>query len=247
MQGIAGSKRPRGGVGPRTGGGSRQRALALFPGMAAAAPGMGLRLAGTAVAVGVFAEFSAACGVDVSHLACAADDGELHGDRSWELAVVATEVAAVIVLRQILLAGREESVHELAARVGSGALGVNVLPVRWLLHTSLMRPASRELVRRRAEVGELRPFRVPVYSALHSGCVEGPLEGWRLLVEHHFRPDRFDRAFEAATGDGLVRCVELGPAGTLERAVRWLGRPGVEVETFPGGAPDRVRERKARC
>jgi malonyl CoA-acyl carrier protein transacylase len=146
----------------------------------------------------------------------------------------------VIVPRQILLVGTEKPGHELAARVGPGALGVKVLPVRWLLHTSLMKPVSHELAPRRAEVGELQPVRNPVYSAPHGGRIEDPLEGWRLLVEHLFRPQHFDRAFEAATGDGLVRCVELGSAGTLERR-------GVEVETLPGGAPDRVRERKAGC
>lgn len=306
--------------------GAQQGSLPLFPGMAAAASGMGLRLAGQAAADGVFAEFSAASGVGVARLACAADDGELHRDRSWELAVVATEfaaaeayraaggkvaaslgfsigayaaplcagavsidqvvtmidivleaslelegrfamlavvgtsaqeleglcrpgeaeVAAVLVSGQTLVADREGPVHDLEARVRAVALSVKELPVRRPLHTSPMKPVARELERRRAEVGELRPFRIPVYSALHGGRIEDPLEGWRLLVEHLFRPQRFVRAFDAAQGDGLVRCAELGPGGTIERAVRWLGRPAVEVETFPG-EPDRGPRRKTRC
>lgn len=69
-------------------------ALALFPGMAAAFPGMGQTLAGVPAADRAYAEFSEVSGADVAGLACRASEGELLADRSWELAVVATEAAA---------------------------------------------------------------------------------------------------------------------------------------------------------
>jgi pimaricinolide synthase PimS1 len=159
----------------------------------------------------------------------------------------AVELAAVIAPGQFLIAGREDAVRELGERVEHVALKVKALSVRWPLHTSLMKPVASELERRREEVGQLRPLRHPVYSALHGGRIESPQEAWRLLVEHLFLCQRFDRAFQAARDQGVARYVQLGPGGTLERAVRWLDRGEVEVETFPA-SPARVRPgRKMRC
>jgi len=291
--------------------------LALFPGMAAAFPGMGRPLAGRPAAARVFAEFGRWSRLDVAGAAAKATAEELFRDRTWELAVVATQaaalaawqeagnavaaslgfsigayaallsagalsveqavaiidvvleasrrlpgryamaaltgtapdtvapllqpgrtdVAAVVAPGQLLIAGTEADVRALAETLTPEALGVRVLAVRWPLHTPLMLPVAEELERRRDRLGGLRPFRHPVYSALHGGRIETPEEGWRLLVDHLYRPQRFDLAFAAARSDGLRRCVELGPAGALKRAVRWLARDEVAVEAFPGGAP----------
>lgn len=142
------------------------------------------------------------------------------------------ELAAVIVPGQLLIAREESAVAELAAAVAPVALKVKPLLVRRPLHTSLMGPAAEALERQHGLIGQLRPFRHPVYSAVHAGRLSAPEEGWRLLVEHLSRPQRFDLAFDAARRDGHVRCVELGPCGTLERAVRFQGRDEAEIECF---------------
>jgi [acyl-carrier-protein] S-malonyltransferase len=301
--------------------GGSKGTLALFPGMAAAFPGMGRPLIALEGAEATYAAFARASGVDVAALACTANEEDLFRDRSWELAVVATEAAALnawlasgrgaaaslgfsigvyaallaagaidieqvvgmidVVLEaclklhgrfsmlavfgaplekvlrlcrlghtelaavmqpsQFLIAGREEAVQALAGAVDSLALKVTTLSVRWPLHTSLMRPVAEVLGRSRAGLGRLRPLCLPVYSALHGGRIETPEEGWRLLVENLFCPQRFDLAFEAARRAGLRHCVEFGPGGTLERTVRWLGRDRIEVEAFPAVAQDRRR------
>jgi acyl transferase domain-containing protein len=291
--------------------------VALFPGMAAAFPGMGRPLNGLGAAERTFAAFSGASGADVSGAACTAAAEALFRDRTWELAVVATEAAALaawnasggrvaaslgfsigayaalmsagavtveqvvamvdIVLDasrrlpdrfamvavsgsspvevsrflrrgeaelaavtqpgQLLLAGREDAMRELAERIAPTVLAVRFLPVHWPLHTSLMLLVSRELEDRRRQVGPLRRLRHPVYSAIDGGRIETPEGGWRLLVDHLHRPQRFDLAFEAVRSDGLSDFVEFGPAGTLSRAVRWLTRGELAVAAFPGAAP----------
>ncbi len=155
------------------------------------------------------------------------------------------EVSAVVVPGQVLIAGAEAAVRALAERLAPDVLRIRLLPVRWPLHTSLMRGVSDELERRWTRIGGLRPFRHPVYSAMHGGRIETPEEGWRLLVDHLHRPQRFDLAFAAALADGVGRCVEFGPGGTLSGAVRWMARDEIEVETFPTGGP-RERTRTVR-
>jgi acyl transferase domain-containing protein len=151
------------------------------------------------------------------------------------------ELAAVMLPSQFLIAGREQAVQTLAGAVDSLALKVTTLSLRWPLHTSLMVPVAEELERSRARLGRLRRFRLPVYSALHGGRIETPEEGWQLLVEHLYRPQRFDLAFQAAWRDGLRHCIEFGPGGSMERAVRWTGHDQVEVEVFPEVAARRRR------
>jgi acyl transferase domain-containing protein len=68
---------------------------APFPGMATAFPGMGRPLIGVEGVEATCAAFARASGVDVAALACTADEEELFRDRSWGLAMVATEVAAL--------------------------------------------------------------------------------------------------------------------------------------------------------
>ncbi len=58
-------------------------------------PGMGRRVAHIPAARAVLEEFAAASRVDIVSLVCDAGERELFADRSWELAVVATEAAAL--------------------------------------------------------------------------------------------------------------------------------------------------------
>jgi len=62
--------------------------------MAAATPGMGRPLARNRAAQAVFDEFRRTSGTDVGRLVAGAGDAELFADRAWELAIVATEIAA---------------------------------------------------------------------------------------------------------------------------------------------------------
>jgi len=157
------------------------------------------------------------------------------------------ELSGVVVPGQLLIAGAESAVAAVAEAVEPVALRVKRLSVRWPLHTSLMRPVAAALDRQRSLIGQLRPFRHPVYSAFDAGRLSAPEEGWRLLVEHLCRPQRFDLAFEAARRDGYAHCLELGPCGTLERAVRFLSRDEVEVECFPTASVPLRRRAVSRC
>lgn len=54
-----------------------------------------------------------------------------------------------------------------------------------------------------------------------------------LLVRRPLHTSLMGPAAEALERrDGHVRCVELGPCGTLERAVRFQGRDEAEIECF---------------
>jgi acyl transferase domain-containing protein len=140
---------------------------------------------------------------------------------------------------------RRVALAEFAKAVAPVALKVRPLSMRWPLHTSLMGPVAEALEHHHSLIGRLRPFRHPVYCAVHAGRLSAPEEGWRLRVDHLSRPQRFDLAFEAARRDGHADCVEPGPCGTLEHAVRFLDRDEVEIECFPtASAP--VRRRTVR-
>ncbi len=304
----------------------RVRVLALFPGMAAVEPAMARPLAADPEGARVLARFGAASGCDVARLACAAPDDELRADRAWELATVATEVAACAVHRahggavagalgfsigayaalesagalateqivamvdvvleaslalpgryamaaltgpdlaavaarcrpgavevsavltpgQTIVAGAESAVAELGARVAPRALRVTPLAVRWPLHTSLMRTVAERLARARGAIGDLRPLRHPVYSALDGARITDPREGWELLVQHLVHPQRFDLALPAALADGYARVVELGPGSTLARLARRVGGGAVSVDPSPAAA-GRAPVRGGRC
>jgi hypothetical protein len=116
------------------------------------------------------------------------------------------------------------------------ALTVRALGVRRPLITSLMRPVSVELERRRRLVGTLLPPGYPDYSAVDGGRVATPEEGWRLLVDHLHRPQHFDSAPGDARAEGHSTFVALEPAGTLERAARSLGGDEVAVAARSGAA-----------
>lgn len=285
-------------------------ALALFPGLAAVAPGMGRELCRHAASRATFDQFASLSGLDVTHLVTDASDEELRRDRNWEVAAVATqlasldafrgargvvrgslgfsigayaalasagvvtikqivrvidlvlegchelngryamasilgctddvlagavrpggaEVSAVLTPGNVLVAGTEDAVGSLCERVAPKALRVARLSVRWPLHTTLMRPVAELLRGRRAEVTGLAEPSHAVFSALHGRVLGSSGEAWELLVDHLWRPQRFDEAFNAAAKEGFDTYVELGPGATLATAVRWMTRGAIHVE-----------------
>lgn len=72
--------------------------LALFPGLTAATPQMGRDLVAGAGGL-VCRAFSRASGIDVGSLAAETGAAELLADRAWELATIATEMAATAACR----------------------------------------------------------------------------------------------------------------------------------------------------
>jgi [acyl-carrier-protein] S-malonyltransferase len=68
--------------------------LGLFPGLAAAAPGMARPWLSSAAARDALDAFSSVSRLDIRWLACDAPAEVLKRDRSWEVATVATQVAA---------------------------------------------------------------------------------------------------------------------------------------------------------
>jgi acyl transferase domain-containing protein len=141
-------------------------------------------------------------------------------------------LAAVITPSQTLLAGPQAAVGRAVAGLATRALRIQTLDVRWPLHTAWMGPARERLTGVRASLGGFHEPARTVYSALHGRRLDGAEECWELLTGHLTAVQRFDVAFAAARADGFARCVELGPGGTLTRAVRWLARDEVTVSRF---------------
>lgn len=170
-------------------------ALALYPGMAAAFPGMGRALADNPAAKRVLAEFSGASGEDISRLVLEAGESELHSDRAWELAVVATEVAAFEAFcaeGRVVSGALGFSIGAYAALLGAGMFKVHQV----VTMIDIVLEASRRLPGRYAmvaitgpsidEVGELcRSGAVEVSSVLGQGpvIVAGDLAATERLVE----------------------------------------------------------------
>ena len=66
-------------------------------------------------------------------------------------------------------------------------------------------------------------------------------------MERFSCPQRFDLAFDASRRDREAHCVELGPCGTLERAIRFLGRDKVEIECFPTASAPVLQRTVRQC
>lgn len=134
------------------------------------------------------------------------------------------EVAGRLAPGQTLVAGPARDLASFRDAVGSRALRVVVLDVRWPLHTSHMEPAARRLESIRARLGPFGTPRVPVYSLYHGASIHSVDQAWELLVGHLCHEQRLDLAFGACAADGFRQFVELGPGETLSGAARWVMR-----------------------
>jgi acyl transferase domain-containing protein len=164
--------------------------------------------------------------------AMAAVSGVAAPDAAAAAEAAGAALAAVITPAQTLLAGPQAAVARAVAGLAARALRVTTLEVRWPLHTAWMAPARDRLAAARPGLGDLREPALAVYSALHGRRLHSAGECWELLTGHLTAVQRFDAAFAAARNDGFAHCVELGPGGTLTRAVRWLARDEVTVSPF---------------
>ena len=97
------------------------------------------------------------------------------------------------------------------------------------------------------ETGPLRPFRNPVYSAVPAGGLPARRRGggfwWNSSVGLNASPS----PPMLCAGNGHADCVELGPCGTLERAIRFLCRDEVEIECFPTASAPVLQHTVRQC
>jgi len=187
------------------------RPLALFPGMAAAEPGMARELAAHPSGARVLAEFGAESGVDVRSLACEAGAAELLADRSWELAVVATESAAAEVHRAEggeIGAALGFSIGAYAALRSAGAVSVAqvVAMVDVVLEASLGLPGRYAMV---AVTG-------PELAAVETRCRPGAVEVSAVLA-----PGQAIVAGEEAAVVSFCEAIAPGALRVTPLVVRW--------------------------
>jgi len=183
------------------------RTLALYPGMAAARAGMAAALVGRDAGRARLTEFAAASGCPLLHLTTVAPAATLLADRSWELAVVATEAAATAAWRQG--GGRIDgtlgfSIGAYAALEAAGA----VRAAQIVAMVDIVLDACRELT------GEFATAAVTgvARGRLDEVCAEGGAEVAAELAATQFllagpAPDL--ARVEAAVGDAALRWTPL--------------------------------------
>ncbi len=185
--------------------------LGLFPGMAAAFPGMGRRVAGIPAARAVLEEFAAASRADIVRLACDAGERELFADRSWELAVVATEAAALAAFTSRggrLAASLGFSIGAYAALLSAGVVSVSQVVAMIDLVLAGSRPLGDRYAM--ASVTGLPPDEVAAACAWPGTAVAAVIGPARVLVAG---------ARDAVAE--LLRALAARALRTTSLAVRW--------------------------
>ncbi len=154
------------------------------------------------------AEFAAASGADVPHQACAAPTAELRADRAWELAVVATEVAADETFRSRggeLAGALGFSIGAYAALRSAGAL----TPRQIVTMIDIVLDASREL-----------PLRYAMAAVTGSELA---------AVEAHCRPGEVEVSAVLTPGQVIV----AGEAGAVDRLGAAIAPAALRVTPVP--------------
>jgi len=145
--------------------------LALFPGMGAARAGMGRELWGHPDGRRALEEFSDASGSDVVRLVTEAGEAELHGDRVWEVGIVATELAALEVYRTgggVVAGALGFSIGAYAALGSAGA----ATAAQIVAMIDIVLDASRDLPGRYAMAAVTGPDETAVERLCRPGSVE---------------------------------------------------------------------------
>ncbi|WP_203932554.1 type I polyketide synthase, partial [Virgisporangium ochraceum] len=182
--------------------------------------------------------------------------------RGAMLAVTATEdavrpllgsdawVAAVNARDQVVVAGAEDALADLAGTLQRSGVPNHRLSTSHAFHTPAMAAARDDFLRAFDGV-TARPPGIPVFSAA-SGALMTPEEAMdpRFWADQLTQPVRFARALDALAGHARVRPVEVGPGASLAGlARRHLGTCETPVIILPrprtGTADDRTALRRA--
>ena len=192
-------------------GGTAVGEFALYPGMAAAAPGLGRAFAADPAAARVLDEFGRASGADVTRLVTDATEAELFGDRAWELAVVATEIAALEAFRAA--GGRVScalgfSIGAYAALYDAGMLDVGQI----VAMIDCVLAASRSLPGRYGMAAVTGPSR----EAVEALCRQGEVEVAAVLGEGQVLVAGERSATDRLCAEVSARAISVG-----QLPVRW--------------------------
>ncbi|WP_425412838.1 type I polyketide synthase [Micromonospora humi] len=136
-------------------------------------------------------------------LAVRASEAEVRGQL-----IDGVDVAAVNGPTSVVVSGPEEKIDELAPRFARATR----LTVSHAFHSSLMEPMLAEFAAAIAHIS-FAPPRVPVVSNLTGEPVEEFTAGY--WVRHVREAVRFDDGMQWLAGNGVTRCLEVGPAGVL--------------------------------
>jgi len=142
---------------------------------------------------------------------------------------------------QIVAAGPQSAIEELAANPPEGARRAAVLPVAGAFHTRFMGPAEEAVRAAAAELSPGDPAR-PLLTNSDGSVVKSGGQALDLLVAQVTRPVRWDSCMATLGGLGVTAVIELPPAGTLVGLVR---RDLKGVQTLALKTPDDLEKAAA--
>jgi acyl transferase domain-containing protein/acyl carrier protein len=128
-------------------------------------------------------------------------------------------IAAVNSVSDVVFAGPEEDLAEIADGCQSAGHPVWWVPGRYPFHSPAMEEAAARLA---ADLGGLQPAagRVPWYSTVHGGRADQVSPDAAYWAENVRRPVLLADALDAVVDDGVDAVVEVGPHGGLVSSIR---------------------------
>ncbi|WP_327313014.1 type I polyketide synthase [Streptomyces sp. NBC_01235] len=124
-------------------------------------------------------------------------------------------IAAVNGPRAVVISGSAEAVEEIAGHFRAQGRKVTPLRVSRAFHSPLMEPMLADFRKVAESLSYERPKLPLVSTVTGEAATADELMSADYWVSHVRRPVRFADAVRALAGQGVGRCVELGPDGTL--------------------------------
>lgn len=153
-------------------------------------------------------------------------------ERDAALLSIGNENAA----QQFVLTGASDPVGRALAAASPSALRAERLPIRWPMHSTLLRPVSERLARFVSGTPVAAPHRAVLYAPMLGREVASAEEAASVLGRQIAEPSRWADVLRAMDGQGWRRFAEVGPGDVLAKLLRWTIR-GAESAVLeePGG------------
>jgi [acyl-carrier-protein] S-malonyltransferase len=124
---------------------------------------------------------------------------------------------------QIVIAGHTRAVARVAERVAAEKGRAIPLKVSAPFHCALMRPASRALAARLANI-EIHPLRLPVVANYDAAPNADATRVKELLVSQVAAPVRWEASVAFMAAHGVTHAIEIGPGKALAGMVRRIAK-----------------------
>jgi len=136
-------------------------------------------------------------------------------------------VASINNARQVVISGKEEAVEKAMVLCQKrGAIITKRLPIRWAIHTPLMKETSQSFAKV-IQDWKVQPPHFPVLSYLRGEFLRTPEEIREELSSQFSHQNCWHRVLMRMIREEIDLFVEVGPGNVLTQMVRWVSRQAV--------------------